>query len=257
MKRPPRIVLAVGAVVILGGLAGAAYGINYMFLRAPGPTAVGTATASATPAASATATASASQAATATAAASTDGDAIVTGVVDTSIGSFADFTSSFVGYRVQEELAGIGGSTAVGRTPNVTGTLTLEGTTLTAVEVTADLTTLVSDDDRRDNQLRQQALETDTYPTATFALTEPVELPDGAADGEEVTVTAVGELTLHGVTRSVEIPITAQLIDDAVRVTGSIDLVFADYAMEKPTSMIVLSVDDHGVMEFQLFFTQA
>jgi len=30
--------------------------------------------------------------------------------VNTSIGSFSDFTSSFVGYRVQEELAGIGGN---------------------------------------------------------------------------------------------------------------------------------------------------
>ena len=42
-----------------------------------------------------------------------------------------------------------------------------------------------------------------------------------------------------------------------VILTGSIDIVFADYEMEKPTSMIVLSVDDHGIMEFQLFFTQS
>ena len=55
--------------------------------------------------------------------------------VDTSIGSFADNTSSFVGYRVQEQLAGIGANKAVGRTPDVSGTLTLSGTTVTAVEV--------------------------------------------------------------------------------------------------------------------------
>lgn len=41
--------------------------------------------------------------------------------VDTSIGSFADYTSSFAGFRVDEVLSSIGSTTAIGRTPNVTG----------------------------------------------------------------------------------------------------------------------------------------
>ncbi len=68
------------------------------------------------------------------------GEIAGTWTLDTSIGSFDDFSGSFVGYRVQEELAGIGGQTAVGRTPDVTGSLTIEGTTLSAAQVTADLT---------------------------------------------------------------------------------------------------------------------
>ena len=89
-----------------------------------------------------------------------------TWTVDTSIGSFADFTNSFVGYRVQEVLAQIGSTTAVGRTPDVTGTLTIDGTTLTAVEIEADLTTLESDSGMRDGQLRRQGLETSQFPRA-------------------------------------------------------------------------------------------
>src|SRR5262245_55005736 len=50
--------------------------------------------------------------------------------VDKSIGSFADFTSSFAGFRVEEQLVGIGAKTAVGRTPDVTGTMTIAGTTV-------------------------------------------------------------------------------------------------------------------------------
>ena len=49
-----------------------------------------------------------------------------TWLVDTTIGSFGidESTSSFVGFRIQEELArGIGEVTAVGRTPKVDGTL--------------------------------------------------------------------------------------------------------------------------------------
>src|SRR4051794_27733811 len=48
-----------------------------------------------------------------------------TWTVDPSIGSFSDFSSSYAGFRVQEQLVGIGAKTAVGRTPKVTGTMTV------------------------------------------------------------------------------------------------------------------------------------
>ena len=98
--------------------------------------------------------------------------------VDTTIGSFDpdadDYTSAWVGYRVQEELAGIGAKTAFGRTPDVSGSLTIEGTSVTAVEIEADLTSLQSDDSRRDGQLGHQAIETERFPTSTFTLTQPI-----------------------------------------------------------------------------------
>jgi len=182
-----------------------------------------------------------------------------TWTVDTSIGSFdpdtEDYTSAWVGYRVQEELAGIGAKTAFGRTPDVSGTLTIDGTTATAVDVEADLTTLESDDGRRDGSLARQSIETSQFPTATFALTEPIDFGD-VADGEPVKVDAVGELTLHGVTREVTVPLDAKLEGDTIIVTGSIDILFADYDIEKPSSAAVLSVEDQGVMELQLFFTK-
>lgn len=36
--------------------------------------------------------------------------------------------------------------------------------------------------------------------------------------------------------------------------TGSIEILFADYGIERPTSFVVLSIDDNGIMEFQLHF---
>jgi polyisoprenoid-binding protein YceI len=129
--------------------------------------------------------------------------------------------------------------------------------TVTAAEITADLSTLKSDDDRRDSQLQRQALETDQYPTATFSLTEPIELPAAAAQGEAVNVTATGDFTLHGVTKSVQIPLQARLETDRVVLIGSLDITFADYQIEKPNSFMVLSVDDHGILELQLLLTEA
>ncbi len=180
-----------------------------------------------------------------------------TWTVDTSIGSFSDFTDSFVGYRVQEVLGSIGANTAVGRTPAVSGTMTISGTTVTATEITADLTQLASDDQRRDGQLRRQGIETSQFPNATFKLTTPIELGSVPADGTAVKVTATGDLTLHGVTKSVQIAMAAKLSGGTIVVTGSLPIAFADYNITKPNSFAVLSIEDTGTMELQLFFTKS
>ena len=181
--------------------------------------------------------------------------------VDNSIGDFDvstdTFTSAFVGYRVNEELAGVGAKTAYGRTPDVSGSLTLDGTTVTAAEFTADLTTLKSDDARRDGQLSNQAIQTSQFPDATFKLTEPIELGTIPTDESTVSVDATGELTLHGVTKTVTIPLEAKLVNNTIVVTSLFDITFADFNITKPSSAAVLSVEDKGIMEVQLFFTKS
>jgi polyisoprenoid-binding protein YceI len=244
----------------LAVLAAVAAGAWYLFLRAPAPAEVAlgaepvaTASPSVEPTATAgTGTPSASASVLA-APAGLDG----TWTVDASVGSFDDFSGSFVGYRVQEELVGVGAATAVGRTPDVTGSLTLADTTISEASFEADLTTLQSDSGMRDGQLGRQGLETDAFPTATFVLGEPIELGSVPAEGETIQATAVGDLTLHGVTQRVEIPVEARLADGVVTVVGSLPIAFGDYGMTAPESMRVLSIDENGTMEFQLHFTQA
>jgi polyisoprenoid-binding protein YceI len=180
-----------------------------------------------------------------------------TWAVDTSIGTFSydDSTGTFVGFRIDEELAGIGSTTAVGRSPDVAGTITIDGTTLTAASIEADVSAITTNDSRRDDEV-QEALETSTYPTATFVLAEPIELGSAATSGEATTVTAVGDLTIHGVTRRVSVPLQVQLVDETIVVVGSLDVTFSDYGVSVPTAPIVLSAADQGVIELQLFFTK-
>lgn len=260
MTTPRRSLLRPGLIglVILAALAGAA-GVASLFLRGAPPPAVGAATASLGASVPAASPPAASVGALPTGVAGTIGPDGLDGTwtVDTSIGSFADFSSSFVGYRVNETFADNSANTAVGRTPAVTGSLVLAGASITSVEITADLTQLESDDDRRDGRLRDQAIETGRFPTATFRLTEPIDLGAAPAEGVTLDATAIGELTLHGVTRAVTVPVQAQLSGDVVTVTGSIDIAFADYEIERPTSFLVLSIEDHGIMEFQLHFRRA
>ncbi len=179
-------------------------------------------------------------------------------VVDTSVGefSFEDATSSFVGFRIKEELATIGATEAVGRTPTIDGRLTIEGTEVTDVTVVADMSDIVTETSRRDSRV-QSALSTSEFPNATFALTEPFDIGREVTDGDQFSVTAVGDLTITDVTRQIEIPLEAQVVGDVVVVVGSVEIVFADWNVEVPSAAVVLSVEDRGPLELQLFFTRA
>ena len=251
---------------VFAGVAAVAMaaGVWYFYLKSDAPPpvslssaieALATVTPETTGAATTTTAASASEPAEATSAAAeaalpvgeaSDGDLAGTWAVQGG--------NSFVGYRVAETLASIGATTAVGRTSDVEGSLDFDGNAITAVEVTADLTTLTSDKSMRDGQLRTQAIETGTYPTATFVLSSPITIGEAPADGEAVTQTVTGELTLHGVTRTVEIGIEGALQDGLLVVVGSTEIQFADYDIDQPVSMSVVSIEDHGTLEFQLIF---
>lgn len=187
------------------------------------------------------------------------GEIAGTWTVDDTVGAFTvddETTASFAGFRVDEELASIGSTTAVGRTPAVTGTLVIEDTSLISATVVADLTQIVSDETRRDDSI-QRSLGTSTNPEATFVLTEPIELGDSASSGETMEVTAVGDLTINGITNSAEMTLSAQLVGDMILVTGSSDIVFSDFDVTTPTAPVVLSVEDHGIIELQLWFKAA
>ncbi len=178
--------------------------------------------------------------------------------VDTATGEFdyESATGTFVGFRIKEELASIGSTEAVGRTNAVTGSMTISGTQVTDAEFTIDLTKITTNESRRDNRV-QSALETDEFPQATFELTSPIELGPDAASGAEVNAPAKGDLTIHGVTKAVEFPLRAKLVDGTVVVVGSLDVTFSDFGVQVPSAPIVLSVEDQGVLELQLLFTKS
>ena len=254
-RRRRRIALTLIVTALLL-LAAAGAGI-WWFFRGDAPAEVDLETAAASAQvedATTSDTAAASEASTSPEAASAASSIAGTWSVDTSVGEFnyENSTGTFVGFRVEEELSGIGSTTAVGRTPSVSGTVTIEGTTLTAVTIDADLTAITTNDSRRDDEV-QDALETSNYPTASFVLTEPIEFGDAAATGQTVTVDAVGELTIHGVTRTVTIPLEAQLVDGTIVIVGSTTITFSDYGVSVPAAPIVISAEDAGTLELQLF----
>ena len=102
----------------------------------------------------------------------------------------SDDGSSYVGYRVKEQLAFLDSpNEAVGRSTAVTGTMEVAGDTVEKVRIEADLTRLTSNETRRDNAIRQRGLESERYPTATLELAEPIKLantPWNLASGSKI-----------------------------------------------------------------------
>ena len=163
-------------------------------------------------------------------------------------------SDSVVGYRVKEILFGQS-TEGVGRTSDVNGSLTIESDSVVDAEFEVAMASLVSDSDRRDRQVNGRILDTATYPTAKFTLTSAIVLTPEAIAGSEFAVAATGELTLRGVTQSVNVELLARLIDGVIEVNGQIEIVFTDWQIPVP-SVSGISVENSGLLEFLLRFSR-
>jgi polyisoprenoid-binding protein YceI len=162
-------------------------------------------------------------------------------------------------YRAMEELANQGANEAVGETNSIAGQIYLDanGIPLACSRFDVDMRTLVSDESRRDNYLRGNTLQTDTYPVATFVTTSVEGLDSALVDGQETSFYLVGNLTMHGVTKQVRWAVTATQSGETI--TGSAKTTFdmTDYNIAEPRVGPVLSVDSEIKLEIDLVATKA
>jgi polyisoprenoid-binding protein YceI len=163
--------------------------------------------------------------------------------------------ASELGYRVKEILFGVD-TEGVGRTNQITGSLIISDTQVTDAEFVVDVASIESDEGRRDNQFRGRIMSTDEFPTATFTLTEPIELGTEAIEGATVEAEATGELTLRGVTNPVVFDVSARLENGKIGVLGNIPVVFAEYGIANPSTGGI-TTEDVGLLEFVLVFEPA
>jgi len=224
--------LLTGVLVLAVGVVGGPFVyIHFIEKKAPAPLSLSS------PSASATATVSTTN--------------VTTGVS----GTWTITSGSTVGYRVQEVLFGQS-NTAAGRTSSVTGSITVDGKTVNAATFTVDMTTVTSDQQRRDNQFNGRIMDTSSYPTATFSLSDPIVLSAIPAVGVQSSTQATGVLTMHGTSKPVTFTVKGQRTSSGIEVTGSIPIVFADWNIPNP-SFGPVSTDDHGTLEFLLVLTRA
>jgi polyisoprenoid-binding protein YceI len=170
----------------------------------------------------------------------------------------SDDGSSFVGYRVKEQLTFLSSpNEAVGRSTAVTGTMEVAGDTVSAARIEADLTQLASDESRRDNAIRQRGLESERYPTAILELAEPIRLASAPVEGKEVRGEGKGRLTVHGVTRDVDLDLEGRWNGDSIQVVGQLPVRMTDFEIEPPRFGPVVSIEDSLNVDFSLVFERS
>lgn len=152
------------------------------------------------------------------------------------------FTVSSAGskltYTVREKLANLPSeSDAVGSTRSITGAIHLDGSSTISV----DLSTLASDQSRRDNYIRQNLFSTD--PVATFTV-DNLTLPDSYTIGDTVTQTVAGTATIRGVSGPMTFQVEANFDGTTLQVHGTTDFTWADFNIPPPNNQIVTVRDN-------------
>lgn len=182
------------------------------------------------------------------------GDRSTTTVPEGIEGTWMLSEGSQAGYRAKEVLFGQSGE-AVGRTTNVSGVMTIAGTTVMSVDVSVLMESVTSDESRRDGQFRGRIMDVETFPTATFKLTAPIELGSVPEVGVDATFSATGELTLRGVTRTVAFELQARRAETSINVSALIPIGFDDFEIPDASGGPA-TVGRNGELELLLLFAR-
>jgi polyisoprenoid-binding protein YceI len=154
---------------------------------------------------------------------------------------------------VREQLAGLDfPNDAVGSTRALSGTLVLGADGSVVADESAfrvALATLVTDNDRRDNYVRNRTLEVELHPEAVFTPRRLVGLPTPLPASGSVTFRLEGELALHGVTRPVVWEVQADISPGQIKGLATTAFPFERFEISIPKVARVLSVDNNIRLE--------
>ena len=218
-KKRRRLIAAVVGVVVLVVFAAVLGPYVYIhFIEGPAPAKL------ALPKSSATTTTSRGSATTPS---SSSSSLTIDGTWNVGSGSQA-------GYRVQEVLVGQN-ATAVGRTTKIWGSMTISGSTVSKGSFTVDMASVVSDQSERNAHFDGPIMDVSQYPTATLNLSTPIELGTIPSDGAVEHYNAVGDLDMHGVTKSVSFPVTAERIGTGIDVLADVPISFSEWNIANPS----------------------
>ena len=156
-------------------------------------------------------------------------------------------------YVVREQLARLSlPNDAVGVTQDVDGKLVLEadGTVRTESSlIRVDLSTLQSDEGRRDNYVRSRTLGTGQYPYTDFVPTAISGLNWPLPSTGEASFSITGDLTIRDVTKEVTWETSAQFSEDRIMGTATTNFTFDEFNLTVPSVAVVLSVENNIRLE--------
>jgi polyisoprenoid-binding protein YceI len=163
--------------------------------------------------------------------------------------SQADSQASFTIY---EELRGQP-KNVLGVTDQVAGEIALNASDLSSTQVGAiqvNARTLATDDDRRNQAIRNRILFTDSYEFITFTPTAISGLSGGAAPGQTFEFQITGDLTIRDVTQEVVFNVSAQMVSEGqISGTATAVIQLADFNLAVPNVPFVANVGQEVTLE--------
>jgi polyisoprenoid-binding protein YceI len=153
-------------------------------------------------------------------------------------------------YQVQEEFFNrpVNLVSPIGRTNAIEGEfqLTISGNQVQLADnqFKVDLRTLSTDEARRDERIRNEWLESNTYPWAEFKATSIENFPANATEGQDVSFKLNGDMTIREITKPQTFDVTARLNGETFTGTATTKLLMRDYGFEPPSILGMLAVSD-------------
>jgi polyisoprenoid-binding protein YceI len=148
-------------------------------------------------------------------------------------------------YVVEETLSGLP-ATAVGVTTDVTGEiyLTREGLYDGAEsKFMVDLSTLKTDESRRDNFVRDNVLQTRQFQFAEFVIESVDGFPVGYIEGDEASLTLAGTMTIKDVSLPMTFTVLARQAGDTLTATADTEFNMSDFGIDPPQVAIAKAKD--------------
>lgn len=141
---------------------------------------------------------------------------------------------------------------AIGRTQGIAGDVLVDFANPANSQIgtiVIDVSQLTSDEGRRDNFIRNNALESSRFPQATFKPTKVEGLPASVKPGDQLTLKVTGDLTVKETTRPVTFEVTLTVDQDKLTGTASTEIVLSDFDAG-PIQLAMLQTEDKAKLVF-------
>jgi polyisoprenoid-binding protein YceI len=133
-----------------------------------------------------------------------------------------------------------------GKTSDVTGTIVADPASPSAssVQIAINVDSLDTGVSLRNKEMRERYLQTDKFGTATFKSVS-VTGPASLAPNQPAEISVAGDLTLHGVTKRMTIPVRVVLIPDGrIHATTNFKIHMPEFGISVPHTILVTVNDD-------------
>ena len=172
--------------------------------------------------------------------------------------------SSNASYTVDEEFFSgavsnlgkqLGFFTPVGVTEQVAGEIILNmdsNPPQVGGEIVVDISLLTSDDQRRDQKIRTDFLESSIFPQATFVPKKITGFPASYTNGQQVTFKLQGDLTIRNVTKTVTFDVTAKLLGDTLSGTATATILMTDFGFDPPAISGFMQAENDVLLTIKL-----